>query len=117
VGKQKEALGLSGDDIDRAKSLRTPLLALRYATDRLSPSERMSTLRDIFQRRIATIEIDGEHQGHSTLAGDLDEYAFADAVNYLKVRLGVEKRSREMTLAKLDGRRCEITAEGQWRAL
>jgi dienelactone hydrolase len=117
VGKQKEALGLNDDDIDRAKSLRTPLLALRYATDRLSPSERMNTLRDIFQQRIATVEIGGEHQGHSTLAGDLDEDAFADAVNYLKVRLGVEKRSREMKLAKLDGRRCEITAEGQWRAL
>jgi dienelactone hydrolase len=117
VGKQKEALGLNDDDINRAKSLKTPLLALRYATDRLSPAERMNTLRDIFQQRIATIEIGGERQGHSTLAGDLDEDAFADAVNYLKVLLGVEKRSREMKLAKLHGRRCEITAEGQWRAL
>jgi dienelactone hydrolase len=117
IGRQKEALGLSDDDIDRAKRSGTPVLALRYAGDQLSPGERMNTLRDIFQQRIATIEIGGEYQGHSTLAGDWDEDAFADAVTYLKVRLGVENRSRAMRLAKLRGRRCEITADGEWRAL
>ena len=92
------------------------MLALRYQIDRLSRRQRMNTLRDIFQRRLATIEIGGKRQEHSTLAGDLGEDASADAVNYLKGRLGVEKRSREMKLAKLNGRCCELP-ERQWRTL
>jgi hypothetical protein len=76
----------------------------------------MNTLRDIFQQRLATIEIGGKRQEHSTPAGDLDEETSADAMNYLKVRLGVEKRSREMKLAKINGR-CRELPERQWRTL
>lgn len=117
IGQQKAALGLSKDDIDRAGRAKTPLLALRYETDRLCPKERMHTLRALFHARIAISEVGGDTHGHSTLAGDLDSGAYTDAVNYLKVRLGIDKGAKRMNLAKLDGRACEITADGQWRAL
>ena len=117
VGKQREALGLSDDDMSRANKMKTPLLALRYETDSLSPAERMKTLRNIFRERIATIEIEGEPQGHSTLAGDLNDDAYDDTIRYLKVRLEVEKRAQKMKLAKLHGHACEITADGRWRSL
>jgi len=57
-----------------------------------------------------------QRQEHSTPAGDLDEETSADAVKYLKVRLGVEKRSREMKLAKINGR-CRELPERKWRTL
>ena len=117
IGKQKEALGLSEDDINRAKKVKTPLLALRYQTDHLCPKERMKTLREIFQLRVAMIEIDGESQGHSTLADHFDDRAFMDSVNFLKVRLGLERSAKRMNLAKLGDRACEITVDGHWRAL
>ena len=115
--REEEALGLSEDDINRAKKVKTPLLALRYQTDHLCPKERMKTLREIFQLRVAMIEIDGESQGHSTLADHFDDRAFMDSVNFLKVRLGLERSAKRMNLAKLGDRACEITAGGHWRAL
>ena len=41
--------------------------------------------------------------------------AFADTVDYLRVRLGLEAGPRPMRVALLAGRPCEITADG-WRA-
>jgi dienelactone hydrolase len=117
LGRQKQALGLSEADIRRAENANTPLLALRYESDRWCPKERMTTLREIFKTRIATIEISGETHGHSTLADHFDERAYIDVVNFLKVRLGVERVAKPMNLAKFDSLPCEITAAGQWRAL
>jgi dienelactone hydrolase len=117
VGQQKRSLGLAQGDIERARHFKAPLLAIRYRSDPLCPQERIAALRETFPHRVATIEIDGEPQGHSTLAGDLNEGAFADAVAYLKTRLGLSKSAKKMSLAKFDDRPCEITADGQWRAL
>jgi len=117
VGAQKRALGLAQSDIERARQFDLPFLALRYKSDRLCPRERFQTLREQFPGRMAAIEIDGEPQGHSTLAGDLNEDAFADAAVYLKTRLGLSKKAAKMRLARFDDRPCEITPEGRWRAL
>lgn len=117
IGEQKRAVGLAQADIDRAQKTAVPFLAMRYRTDPLCPPERFQTLQQTFGGRIALIEIDGEPQGHSTLAGDLNFEAFADAVNYLKVRLGAVNRPQRMKLAKLDGQPCEIGMNGQWRRL
>lgn len=75
----------------------------------------MRTLQQIFQDRFALIEIEGE--GHSTLAGSFDQGAFADTIRYPKVRLRAEPGPKQMSLAKLDGKECQITADGKWRAL
>lgn len=117
VGAQKRALGLARSDIERARQFNLPFLALRYKSDRLCPRERFETLREHFPGLMAGIEIDGEPQGHSTLASDLNEDAFADAAVYLKTRLGLSKKAAKMRLARLDDRPCEITPAGRWRAL
>jgi dienelactone hydrolase len=117
VGAQKYSFGLGQNDINHAQQFNLPFLALRYRSDHLCPEERFATLRETFPGRMASIEIDGEPQGHSTLAGDLNEDAFADAVAYLKIRLGISKSAAKMKLARFDNRPCEITAGGEWRAL
>ena len=79
-----------------------------------------SVRRNVFARcakLFAQIEIEAENGEHSTLAGDLNLDAFADAVNYLKVRLGAANRPQRMKLAKLEGRPCEIGPDGRWRRL
>jgi hypothetical protein len=110
-------LALGQGDIDRARQTNIPLLAMRYQSDPLCPPERFDTLRQMFRGRIALIEIDDEPQGHSALAWDLNDDALGDAMKYLKICLGVDRRGQNMKLAKLDGRNCEMTAKGQWRAL
>jgi len=54
---------------------------------------------------------------HMPLADHFDDRAFMDCVNFLKVRLGLERSAKRMNLAKLGDRACEITADGHWRAL
>ncbi len=88
---------------------------MRYARDEKCPDDRMCKLRDIFQKRLADIELEGE--GHSALAGSFNEDAFADTVQYLKVRLRVEPGPKSMRRARLNGKRYEISAEGLWREL
>jgi dienelactone hydrolase len=115
IGAQSRVLGLASPDIDRAVKSRIAVLAMRYRNDALCPAERFRTLRETFRERLAQIEIEAENGEHSTLAGDLNLDAFADAVNYLKVRLGAANRPQKMKLAKLDGRPCEIGVDGRWR--
>jgi dienelactone hydrolase len=117
TGGQKRALGLSRAELERAQRSAIPLLAVRFKSDSLCPKERFETLREIFGGRIATIEINAEARGHSTLAGDLNDDALSDAVHYLKVRLAIEKQARPMKLALLDDRPCEMGADGRWRTL
>jgi len=117
IGEQKRALALSRADIDHARRTNIPLLAMRYQSDPLCPAQRFDTLREMFGSRIALIEIGDEPQGHSALAWDLNDDAFGDAIKYLKVCLGVDKRAQNMKLAKVAGRTCEMTAQGEWRAL
>ena len=83
----------------------------------LCPAERFRTLRETLRERLAQIEIEAENGEHSTLAGDLNLDAFADAVNYLKFRLGAATRPQQMKLAKLEGRPCEIGVDGRWRRI
>jgi hypothetical protein len=88
---------------------------MQYACDRRCPKERIAKLQDIFKQRLADIELAGE--GHSTLAGSFNAGAFLDTIQYLKVRLGSKSGPIRMSLAKLDGKDCEITADGNWRAV
>jgi len=116
VGAQEKDLGLDPTDLGYAETKSTvPMLAMRYMGDRRCPEERMKALQDTFPGRIAVIEI--PRDGHSTLAGDFDACAFADTVAYLKVMLGVEAGPKRMREARLNGRACELTAEGKWRAV
>ena len=116
IGRQKKDIGLDERDLEIAIRSSVSLLAMRYGSDKLSPPERMQALRGIFPERLAVIEI--EHKrGHSTLAASFDKEAFTDTIRYLKVRLGAKHGPEPMDLAKFNGKRCEITAEGNWRAL
>lgn len=117
IGAQRRSLGLGEADLERARQFDVPLLAMRYRNDSLCPRERFGVLRRLAPSRIASLEVDDPPDGHSTLAWDLHEDALADAVSYLKVCLGLEKRARPMRLTKFNGRRCEITPERRWRAL
>jgi pimeloyl-ACP methyl ester carboxylesterase len=90
-----------------------PFLLMHYANDHLSPSQRIQAFADRFGQRVATIELPGD--GHSSLAGDFHEQAYADAVTYLKVRLGAAPGPRAMHIARLLQRSCEITKDGLWR--
>ena len=110
-------LGLASPDLDRAVKSRIAVLAMRYRNDALCPAERFRTLRETFRERLAQIEIETENGEHSVLAGDLNLDAFADAVNYLKARLGAATRPQKMKLAKLDGRPCEIGMDGRWHRI
>jgi dienelactone hydrolase len=116
IGRQKEDVGLDKTHLDKAAQSTVPLLAMRYASDKLCPPERMQKLRSIFHQRLASIEIEGK-KGHSTLADSFDAQAFADTINYLRVMLGVERGPKLMSIAKLGRKNCEITADRIWRAL
>lgn len=116
IGRQKENIGLDRNDLDIATRSNIPLLAMRYAADELCPPERIQALRDIFRERLASIEVIGG-KGHSTLAGNFHAEAFADTIKYLQVRLGVKRGPKQMHLATLGGKNCEITADGKWRQL
>jgi dienelactone hydrolase len=115
VGAQRPDLGLAAADLQRATASSVPFLALRYATDSLCPTPRVEALRTAFPARISTIELEGE--GHSTLASSFNQQAFADAVGYLRVRLKAAAGPYRMARAMFQGRPCEITAAGVWRAL
>jgi len=115
AGQQLTDLGLGPDDLKEARESSVPFLLMHYAGDELSPLERIQAFTDTFGSRVATIELPGEH--HSSLASDFHEQAFADAVAYLKVRLGAVAGPTAMQMARLGGRRCEIASDGTWRAL
>lgn len=76
-----ESLDLSNKDLDRAKSSKAKILALRFETDRLSPREKWKTLSDSgFGDRLIPVEICArayqpvgkEVRPHSTLIGEYD---------------------------------------------
>jgi dienelactone hydrolase len=115
IGAQKTDIGLSVKDLDVAQHSNVPFLTMRYAGDPRCPQERMAKLRDLFKQRLADIELAGE--GHSTLAGNFNASAFTETIQYLKVRLGSKSGPIRMNLAKLEGKDCEITADGNWRAV
>lgn len=114
---QTTNLGLGQDELVAALHSPVPFLALRYERDRLCPSKRMAKLKTVFGDRVAVIEIaTDDPKRHSTLAAHHDPEAFADVVDYLHVRLGVERGPKTMRLARL--RRdaaCEIGSDGRWR--
>jgi dienelactone hydrolase len=113
---QKTDLGISGKDLAEAVRSDVSILALHYAQDPKSPDYRMERLEDIFKERVAVARLEGDR--HSTLVGDHHSAAFADTVNYLKVRLGADPGPKAMQIAKLRGGiPCEITPSGRWRAV
>jgi dienelactone hydrolase len=116
TGDQKTDLGLGEADLANARKSTVPFLAMHYTRDSRCPVERIRALCEVFGERAAVIAIDAP-KGHSTLAGDLHPGAFEDAMNYLEVRLRKAAGPKAMTLALLGTRKCEITAEGSWRAL
>jgi dienelactone hydrolase len=117
VDLQKADLGLGPNDLAGATASTVPFLTIHYATDPLCPPERISALRDTFGQRVAVISLDGESK-HSSLAADFHPQAFADAVTYLKVRLGMHGGPQPMALAKLtvgsSTTMCEIGVDGRW---
>lgn len=111
---QKTDLGISGKDLAEALRSDVSILGLQYTRDPKSPDYRMDRLEDIFKERVAVARIDGDR--HSTLVGDFNSAAFADTVNYLKVRLHADPGPKAMQIAKLRGGiACEITPSGRWR--
>ncbi|BCS31375.1 hypothetical protein TBR22_A05750 [Luteitalea sp. TBR-22] len=114
-GQQVTNLGLGAADLTEACESSVPFMVMHYAGDELCPVERIQALNDTFGARVATVQLSGDH--HSSLAGDFHEQAFADAVAYLKVRLGARTGPTVMQVARLGGRRCEIAYDGTWRAL
>ena len=113
---QKTDLGISGKDLAEALRSDVSFLALHYTGDRRSPEFRMQRLEDTFKERVAIARIEGDK--HSTLVGDFHGGAFADTVNYLKVRLRADPGPKPMQIAKLRGDiPCEITPGGRWRPL
>ena len=117
IGAQRRVFGLAPEDLNRALKSQVPILAMRYRNDSLCPAERFRALRETFRERIAQIEIASQNGQHSTLAADFNFDAFADAVSYLKARLGAASRPQRMKLARLDGRPCEIGPDGRWRRI
>jgi dienelactone hydrolase len=118
--RERNDLGLSHPDIERARASDVPLLALRYVDDWRCPRERLDSLERTFPGRVARIELTREHHPggghHSTLAADCDRTAFADTVAYLRARLGLAREPSAMRLATFERRACRITADGQWEA-
>jgi len=73
------ALGVPEADIAEAKKMavRSPILAYRFTTDKISPAERFVTLRTEFSGNIRACEIatgtkpfDIPHNAHSVLTGN-----------------------------------------------
>jgi dienelactone hydrolase len=113
VGAQASDLGLNPGDLLEARRSRVPVLAMRYRGDSKCPPERMQALRAAFGDHVAVIEVEGS--GHSTLAGSFDAQAFADTVDYLRVRLRHESGPARMRLARLADRPCTLGLDGPWR--
>jgi dienelactone hydrolase len=116
-GDQKSDLGLGSDDLAAAIKSDASFMVMRYVEDGRCPPERVAELRKRFGQRVATLELMGDH--HSSLANDFHPEAFEDAVDYLKIRLGVETGPRQMRVARLDpaaDRPCQIGADGAWHA-
>ena len=114
VGDEKSDLGTSDADLACALKSTVPILAMRFANDRLCPPERLAALQARFGARVAIATL--QEHGHSTLARDCHPDAFADTVQYLRVRLGLQPGPTPMRVARLAGRRCEIAAAG-WRSI
>lgn len=117
TGAQKSDLGLSGADLELARASSVPFLLLRYAGDGRCPPERVAEFRRQFGTRLAAIELPGGH--HSSLAGDFDDTAFEDVLDYLAVRFDPAAGPRRMRLARLqadDVTPCRIGADGRWHA-
>jgi dienelactone hydrolase len=116
VGDQITDLGLGATDLDDALLSHVPFLALHYNADTRCPTKRMQELELRFKDRVAVVNLPGKGL-HSTLGGDLNKRAFADAMAYLKVRLRVEAGPKSMQVAHLGTRPCQISETGYWRAL
>jgi dienelactone hydrolase len=116
VGEQVHNLGLGADDLDAARRSPVPFLLIHYDGDRRCPPERVKAIRDTFANRVAVIALPGKH--HSSLAGDFDDTAFDDAVDYLGVRLGVESGARDMRIARWgpEPGPCRIGVDRTWHA-
>lgn len=115
IGRQKSDIGIDERDRELATQSHVPLLAMRYKNDARCPDERIRTFQSLFQERFALIELEGD--GHSTLAGNFDRGAFADTIQYLKVRLRVESGPKRMRLARLGGKECKLGPDGMWTVL
>jgi dienelactone hydrolase len=117
AGAQITNLGLGQDELVASLRSTVPFLALRYERDRFCPQARIEKLKMVFGDRVAVIQIaTNDPKRHSTLAADHDPVAFADVVDYLHVRLGVDRGPKTMRLARLRDARCEVDADGRWRA-
>ena len=112
AGVKKTELAVVAADLDSARNSPVPFLVMHYANDYRCATERITTLRETFDRRFALIEFEGD--GHSTLAGSFDRRAFEDTVAYLQVRLGVDAGPRRMTIATFQTKPCEIAAGRGW---
>jgi dienelactone hydrolase len=114
TGDQKRDMGLDRKALEAAIEAQVPFLLLHYKGDDRCPPERVDEVRRAFKQQAATIDLEGNH--HSSLAGDFDRTAFDDAVDYIKVRLGVEPGPRAMRLAALgvSGTRCQIGVDRVW---
>ena len=119
TGTQMTDLGLGTADLSDAKQSNVPFLTMHYATDRRCPIERIDEFQKVFADRVAVISLEGKGK-HSSLAGDFDPGAFADAMSYMKVRLGVTSGPQRMTKAYLkvgaENHACEIDAAGPWKS-
>jgi dienelactone hydrolase len=109
--RQQSDVGLATADLNRALMSPVPILAMRFATDKLCPTLRMNQLQKLFDRRLARIDI-RDAEGHSTLGSSFNHRAFTDTVIYLNARLAKASGAVPMQLATLNGRPCEITATG-----
>lgn len=120
TGKQVTDLGLGAADLAEAMGSQVPFLAMHYAKDRRCPAERIEEFQNVFGARVAVISLEGSGK-HSSLAGDFDPDAFADAMTYMKVRLGILAGPRRMAKARLrvgtENHACEIEADGPWKSL
>ncbi len=115
TGAQVHDLGLGADDLAAAERSTVPFMVVHYVGDERCPPERVKQLKTKFTTRVATIDLPGNH--HSSLAGDFNQTAFDDAINYLNVRLGVASGPRAMkaALVGVDRRPCQIGADGTWQ--
>ena len=120
TGNQVTDLGLGRADLAEAMASEVPFLAMHYTKDRRCPVKRIEEFQNVFGARVAVIALEGDGK-HSSLAGDFDPGAFADAMTYMKVRLGVLGGPQRMTKALLrsgtESHACEIDADGPWKSL
>jgi dienelactone hydrolase len=117
TGRQRADLGLGDDDLREARASTVPFLTIHYTPDRLCPPERVDAIRATFGTRAAVISLPDDRK-HSTLGAHLHPGAFADAITYLKVRLGLLAGPQPMALARIGPRgqevACGLDARGEW---